>query len=300
VVAIVLGAAVIAGAVLGFAFSPPAGVAGPEPLGRHASSGAVQISYPSGWRQRPVPAWFSLPLTDAVALGPAARGGVLVVGRAPGADAGLLPAQLLASSSSAPTGAEVTIAGRQFDRYLDVSLRGGHGPASVYAMSTTQGLVLGVCVPQGRSPSLLGSCERSLATLTLSQGRVLAPAPIPSYASQFDRAIGRLVDVRAQLASNLAKATVARAQATAAYALAGAHLRAASALMSVNAGSAATANEAIIAALQGVSGAYRHVGDAALKNNRGLYDRARTSVRTADGVLTAALGRLATFGYTTG
>jgi hypothetical protein len=68
--------------------------------------------------------------------------------------------------------------------------------------------------------------------------------------------------------------------------------------MTVNAGSAATANEAIITALQGVSGAYRHMGDAALRHDRGLYDRARTSVRSADGALTAAFGQLATFGYT--
>ena len=62
--------------------------------------------------------------------------------------------------------------------------------ASVYAMPTTFGTVVGVCVAPGSG--FAASCERSLATLHVSSGSRLSPGPSQVYASGLDSAIKTL------------------------------------------------------------------------------------------------------------
>ena len=164
-------------------------------------------------------------------------------------------------------------------------------------MSTTAGVVLGVCVTRQAPPGLRSSCERSLATLRLSSGTALPPGPIPAYASKLNLTIERLNDVRASLGTRLVKASDAKAQAAAAYKLAAAHIAAAHSLEHLNIGPANTANSAVVAALDLSSAAYRALGQAASRQDPAGYGRARAMVQRAARAWKATYSRLEAFGY---
>jgi hypothetical protein len=222
---------------------------------------------------------------------------MLVVGRTVALDPELLPPGLLASLPSPPQGPVVTLGGNQYYRYLNLSPRGGQGSETVYAMSTTKGAVLGVCLTQGAPPGLLGSCEHSLATLRLTSGSVLPLGPIPAYASALNLAMSRLNAVRVRVGSQLLNAQAASTQASAAYALAAAHTAAASALQPLDAGPANAANSAVVAALKLNAAAYRALGRAASLQDQAAYSQARALVERATNAWKAAYSQLGPFGY---
>jgi hypothetical protein len=221
---------------------------------------------------------------------------MLLVGRTVSGDPQLLPHALLDSLSSVPAPQIVTLGSATVYRYLNLTPH-GQRTESIYAVSTTVGTILGICVAPAAQTSFIGSCERSLATLVLTSGTALPPGPLPGFASALDAAIRRLNGVNASVGSQLASATAAAAQAKAADALAVADAQAATTLLPLHAGPATGAKFAVVAALRLADKAYLALGRAASRQDPTGYRAARASVAQANTALTTAYSRLATFGY---
>lgn len=287
--AVALGSLIVAGS--GHRQSLPA-------LDRHVSAGVLQVSVPSSWRRRPPPAISHLGLADELAMAPAASGGgVLVLGRAATTEPDLLPQGLLASLPAAARPQIVRLARTSFYRYLNLSSRGAYASESIYAVPTTVGTVLGVCLPGKVDQGFTGSCERSLGTLRLASGTVLAPGPSPSYARALTAVIERLNTARHGVGSQLLAARTRRTQARAADELATAHTEAAAALVHLNAGSSSGPNSAMAAALKATGQAYGALGRAAAADNARHYRGASAALARATKTLNSAVARLSALGY---
>jgi hypothetical protein len=291
--------AIAAAAAVGFTVAHSGANRGAVPaLTGHASAGLLTLSVPSGWRRATSPVVAQLGLDDGIALSPAgSRGELLVIGRTVTPDPQLLPRALLASLASVPTPQTVSLGHATFYRYLNLWPRGGRSPESVYAMSTTFGTVLGVCISPKIRISFISGCERSLATLAVGAGEMLPPGPIPGYASALSLAIKQLNGVLTAAGSRLLTAAAAKTQARAANSLAAAYGQAAGTLSHLNAGPAGAANSALVAALALNQTAYRALARAASLQQSAPYSDARTSLRHAASAVTAAYSGLAAFGY---
>jgi hypothetical protein len=294
---------VVAAAVVGFliAHGSSAPVTSAPALDQHASAGLLQVSFPSGWQRRSPPGSPALALKDELALAPkGSAGGVLVIGRTDTTDRTLLPQSILAALSTAPTAQIVTLRGGQFDRYLDLAARGVSGRESVYALPTTVGTVLGVCLQGTGGTSFTSTCERIVGSIKLASGSVLGIGPSAGYASGLSAAITKLNADRSVPASQLRNARVPAAQATAAAALATAYLNAASSVTRLQAGTAQSANLAVAGALRSTGNAYTALGRAAAGSNATGYASATKSVTLAQNALSAAFSQLAKLGYAVG
>jgi hypothetical protein len=298
--AILAVAVVLAAAAVGFtvAHSGARGDA-TRALTGHASAGPLRLSVPSDWRHTSSPVVAQLGLADAITLAPAgSRGEILVIGHTVTSDPQLLPRALLASLPSTPTPQTVSLGPASFYRYLSLAPIGGDSPASVYAMSSTVGTVLGVCIAPKTRFGFTSSCEQLLATLRLSHGTALPPGPIPGYASALNRVIGQLNAARTTAGSRLLTAPAATAQAHAADALSAAYTQAAAAITHLDAGPAGAANSALSAALTRNAAGYRALGLAAALQDSAAYSLARGSLKQAAGALISAYSGLDAFGYT--
>jgi hypothetical protein len=289
---------VLLAAAIGFTVARRANHGGSSTaLDHHASAGLLALSFPSGWRRRSSTSPSPLGLGDEIVVAPSASSDeMLLVGRTATADPQLLPQALLASLPSVPAPQTVVLGGTRLYRYLNLTPR-GQPTEAVYAISTTVGTVLGVCVAPAVRIRFIHSCERSLGTLALASGKVLPPGPIQSYASTLNLTITQLNSVRANVGSRLRRATAGEAQADAAYALAAAHTRAASTLARMNAGPASAVNAAVVTALQRTGTAYLALGQAASRQSPTHYRNASASLRRASSALTVAYARLDVFGY---
>ena len=293
----VAAAVIVAAAALGFIVARSGSSGGAVPaLTGHTSAGPLRLSVPSDWRRETSPLAARLGLNDGIALSPSRSSDeMLVIGRTVTPDPQLLPRTLLASLPSTPQ--TVSLGRATVYRYLNLSPRGGQTPESVYAMSTTIGTVLGVCVAPKARISFISTCERSLATLAVDSGQALPPGPIPAYGSSLNAAIKLLNDVRTTAGTRLRTAPAAKAQAQAANALAGAYAQTAATLSRLDAGPASAANSAVVAALALNEAAYRALGRAASLQDSAAYSDARASLGRAANALTAAYSGLDAFGY---
>lgn len=274
---------------------------GPPRLGAHASSGLLRVSFPLSWRRIAPPSEAAVPLTDELALAPPTpAGAVLVVGRATASNPQLLPQSLLSAVAQLPPPTTITLGRTRLFRYSRVAIPRSGLSGSLYARSTSTGVVLAECLGRVISPSFLSACERSVATLSPSAGTTLPPGPIPAYASALNRTISQLNAARSRYGSQLRLAALARAQARAAYALAAAHTQAALALAHTTAGPAGPANLALVAALSQSAAAYQTLGRAASGHSLSGYALAREKVRRAAVIVTTAYTRLKPFGYAVG
>jgi hypothetical protein len=295
--------AVVVAAVVGFliAHGSSAPASSAPALDQHASAGLLQVSFPSGWQRRSPPGTPQLALKDELALAPkGSAGGVLVIGRTDTTDRTLLPQSILAALSSTPTAQIVSLRGAQFDRYLNLPARGVSGRESVYALPTTVGTVLGVCLQGSGGTSFASTCERIVGSIRLASGSVLGIGPSASYASGLSAAITQLNAARSAPASQLRNARVPATQATAAAALASAYVNAASAVTRLQAGTAQSANLAVASALRSTGNAYAALGHAAASSDATGYASATKSVTLAQSALSAAFSQLAKLGYAVG
>lgn len=294
-----LTASVIVAAALGFVLARSGSRAhAAPPLNAHESAGTLALSYPAAWKRAASPVASQLGLSDVIAVSPSASPGeMLIVGRTATADPQLLPKRLLASLPSTPAPQTVTLGHGALYRYSDLRPRGQQTPESVYAVPTTAGTVLGVCIAPPSDGSFTASCERSLATLELGSGSRLPVGPSPTYAAVLSRVAKQLNAVQARTGSQLVSARASKTQANAAYALGAAHTRAAATLSRVHAGPAGAANSAVVLALNSIGSAYRALGSAASRHDSSAYRAAGTSVKQATSALAAAYSRLGAFGY---
>jgi DNA polymerase III delta prime subunit len=289
-------------AALGFAVARlTGGNAAPAAPDRQASAGPVQISFPSSWQRQDVPRAEARGLVGGLAVGPATPGrGLLVIGtsRADRVDQ-LSQALRVALSDTSPANA-VTLGGLNYNVYQSPTAH-DRSAGSVYALPTTAGTVFGVCLTSGAPSGFNQSCQRVLATLRLTSGRILPPGQSETYASALNRALSKLNAARSKAASQLRVASSARAQAAAASDLAAAHTAAASTLSQLRtAGPAAPANSAVVAALRANASAYAALARAAVNNNAAGYSRASGAVSRATNSLQSALARLGSLGYQVG
>jgi serine/threonine protein kinase len=257
-----------------------------------ATAGSLEMSFPASWQQQTsVPTTPGLQLTSPLAVAsPATSGELLVGGASPGGPT-LLPASLISALPSAPHGEAVRLGAMDFYRYRDLQPSGAIGPEAVYALPTSAGTVVGVCVLPSSGASVVGvECERMLGSLKLTSGSALPLGPSQSYATALSRALATLNAVRAGAGAQLAKAGTAAAQATAAARLARAHEQAAAAVRAASPGPAEqTANAVIAAALARIAGGYSAMATAARGGNGSGYDSARQTVTAGTAALTSAL-----------
>jgi hypothetical protein len=268
-------------------------------LDRHATAGLLNVSFPSGWRRTSPPARPQLGLTDELAVAPAgASQGMLVIGRTTvTGNANLLPESLLATLPVAPKPQTVTVGKRNVYRYPNLHSGRTDEPESVYAVPTTVGNVVGVCLPQRAPASFASTCQQIFASLRLASGTLLPLGPSPSYASALNAVISRLNAVDARLGAQLRNAPDAEGQAKAADELGQAHAAAAAELVRVSAGPANGANTALVTALTLTAGAYRALGRAAAREDARGYGAATASLARATSALDSALAQLRTQGY---
>ena len=303
-------AAVVIVAVIGFvlarsSWGTDGGSGGSKPaLSGQASTTTFHVSYPADWRRLSAPPPGLLPsLGGPLALAPTGTAEELVIGTAPagGAPAGQLSAALRAALPSAPRAQIVSLGGRRFYRYLNLTPRGQGVTESVYLLSTTRGTIGAVCAAQKPRETLTATCERVLGTLQLTSGSVSAPAVDPGYALQLNAAMAKLNAARRALGPKLSAGSLpARAQA--AQQLAAAHGQAAlsAARLSPAGSGLQTANRALVSALGQTASGYRALGRAISHRNQAAYGSAERGIGSGARALDAAFALLRGLGYRIG
>jgi hypothetical protein len=292
---------VIAAAVVGFAIAPSSG-SSPHatPLAASASVGPIELSFPSGWRRQSRPRTPSVKLANELAVGPA-TGGVVAVGFATPTDATLLPSSLKSALPSRPTQQVISLGNAQVYRYPGLVVSGGSGGSgAAYALPTSVGTLVGMCLPTAGAANFLGQCEQVLGSLRLTSGRVLALGPSSSFAGELSGVIKQLNTAVGAGGSRLQSAGKPAAQVSAANDLAGAYARAARAIKGLRAGPATTAVAPLISALGRTGSAYTALGRAVAHNDARGYAAASRSIGTASTELAAAFSQLAKLGYVSG
>jgi predicted Ser/Thr protein kinase len=297
-VAIVTALVIAAG--VGFAVAHSSGGSTASALSGHAAAGPLEVSFPSSWQQQgSVPTTPGISLNGSLALAASSSGGELVIGSATPNGATLLPASLLSALPSAPHGEAVRLGELELYRYRNLQPTGAAVPETVYALGTSSGTVLGVCVPPASGAvAFTAQCEQVLGSLKLTSGSATALGLNQAYATALGSALSALNSARVSAGATLAKAGSASAQATAAATLAQAHAHAAAAVRAANPGPAEqAANAALAAALSRIAGGYSALASAARSGNTGGYDAARQTVDGGTAALTKAVGELRKLGY---
>jgi hypothetical protein len=304
-------AAVVIVAVIGFVLARSSRGTDGRPggskpaLSGQASTTAFHVSYPANWHRLSAPPGGLLPsLGGPLALAPiGGTGEELVIGTVPagGAPAGQLPAALRAALSSAPRAQIVSLGGRRFYRYLNLTPHGQGVTESVYLLGTTRGTIGAVCAAQKPSETFTATCERVLGTLQVTSGSVLAPAVDAGYALQLNTAMATLNAARRALGPKLSAGSLpARAQT--AQRLATAHAQAATSAMRLSPAGRGlqTANRAIVSALGQTASGYRALGRAISGRNQAAYGSAEREIGAGARALGAAFARLRGLGYRIG
>jgi ATPase family associated with various cellular activities (AAA) len=267
-------------------------------LARRVTAGPVVVSYPSSW-QMTAPAFLGgFALSHSVDLSPRhSHQQLLMLGTSAGPGDLLLPARMVAAPSHPVAGQMVRLGSMWFYRFPSVLLRRGQGRASVYALTTTAGVVLSICRPP--SVEFIAACERVLGALMLRPG-VHTLVSSPGYARSLSDVIARLDAVRLIASSELAAAQTTNAQARVEGRLASASAQAGSAIARLKAGPAWAANARLASALKMTAGAYAAMARAASQQDTVAYRAASASLAAATAATDSALGDLAQFGYRVG
>jgi hypothetical protein len=287
--------------IVGYLVAPArSGRAAPASFAHSASSAAVSLEYPSGFRlARVQPA---LRLSSAVIL---ARGGgvreIVAAGRTDATGPTLLPANLTSKLPRRPAAARVRLGTLQALRYDDLRPAGSSMALRVYAVATSAGVTDVVCAA---SPPALRAltplCERIAQTLRVRGARGLPIGPSARYAADLTRTLRDVSSGRSTAVARMR--TGARAvQATAAQAAARAYERAAHTLASMSVSPYDVgANAALASALASTQHGYERLAAAAHAGKRSRYAAARNSVGAAERAATRAIYRLGRLGYVVG
>lgn len=300
-------AAVVIVAVIGFGLArvsrgPDGGSGGSAPaLSRQAATKSFRVSYPAKWqRLSAAPAGLLPSLSEPLALASTGTGEELVIGTESAGEpsAGQLPVALRAAVSTAPRAQLVSLGGRRFYRYLNLTPHGQAVTESVYLLDTTNGTVGAVCAAQKPSESFTATCEQVLASLRLSSGNVVAPPVQAGYALGLNAAVVKLNAARRALGPALSTGSLA-SRAQAARQLAAAHARAAASTirLSPDGGGLTVANRALASALGRTASAYRALGQAITDRRQAAYRSAEGQIQASSRALDLAYGRLRGLGY---
>ena len=96
---------------------------------------------------------------------------MLIVGRTARPVGNILPGNLLATMSRAPTVQIVSLGREDFYRYVSLSRSRQSVSESVYVLPTSVGAIVGVCLAPRALPDVTSSCQRILGTVRLSSRR---------------------------------------------------------------------------------------------------------------------------------
>jgi hypothetical protein len=294
---LILAAAV---AVVGFAlarYGSSKSTASPPPLDRQASVANFKLNYPSGWSVRPSTVVPLVPLGDVITLGSdQSQDSRLVIGTQQTTAPGALPPRLAAALPPSTRPQVVSLGGRHFLRYLNLTPQGQNVAESIYALPTSAGTITAVCSAPTFTERFTGNCERILTTLKPTAGDVTSVTVDPGYALALNRILGPLNQTRRTDGPGL-RSTKVSDRVHAASALAKAHAEAATAASHISAGNVSAANQALVTALSQNASAYKALALAAAQQNVPAYGRAETALSGAGSGLDAAYEQLRRLGY---
>jgi hypothetical protein len=274
----------------------------PVALDHSATAAYFSVDYPSNWTRastRDVP---RVPLTGSVALIPTATGNAeLVIGTASGVDpenASSLPTGL---SSALPDAKPqiVTLGGASFYRFLNLSPPGQAVSESIYTLPTTIGTITAVCSDGTQSVSFTSSCERVLATIKMTNGKVLSLTADAGYALAVNRILGQLNSARTAEAGGL-RSSSASARERAATRVAAADDQAANAAHHITQTIVSLANISLEAALRLNATGYRALARATSRNSQTGYVAAQSEVSQSQTALNGVYAQLRGYGYKIG
>lgn len=300
----VAGATLALATGVGYAVAPtPSTVARPDGLPNSVANLRMEASFPPGWlRSATVPSTPVTKLGDPLALRAGGSNGALVIGTATSTSPTLLPATLLSALPHFPRSDAVGLGGKTFYRYRDIRPIGEIGLETVYALPTSSGIVLGICLLPERQAGLTErDCELILGSLKLTRARPIQPGPQSSYATTLGGTVSQLNESRMRLGRELARASTDTSQSHASAQLARAHDDAARSLRTATPGPGErAASTSIVAALEQTARGYEQMAASADVRDSGSYDRGRTNVNNATVELRRALSSLSRYGYNVG
>jgi hypothetical protein len=269
-------------------------------LPNSAANEAFEVSLPTGWRRSStLPSLPGLELTAPLPLRSSASGRELIVGGEQTTSTTLLPSDLLSILAAKPRPEAVRLGSTHFYRYRSLEPKDAVSAETVYAGSTTSGVLLGVCVLPRRSPAQAEAvCEQIMGSLKLLSATSMSLGPQPSYAAVLRSVLSQLNAARTTWGARLAHAKTTSAQATAAVQLADAHEHAATALRAVEAGPAERAvGASIVSALDHIALGYAAMVAGARAQDSEAFERGRTAAIDEARRLASAVSRLSGFGY---
>ena len=260
-----------------------------------ASTATLQIGLPAGWKRLPrTPGQPALGLRESIRVGPSARGPALTAGIVDVDDPSLLPAGRVELGRSKPE--VVSLGSLQALRHRRVAVRGSDGRWTLYAVPTSEGVVLMAC-PE-RSVAFAVRCERVAATLELLDISAAALGPDDAYARSLAAALSVLDRARRIDGRTLAKARTGAGQARAATALAGDHETSRLILERVDPGPAGRGiHRDLVGALRRLRTQYRRLASAARRGGPRRYRAAAREIEDAEATVDGALRRLRDAGY---
>jgi hypothetical protein len=300
---VVLVAAAVLAAVVGFLVG---GSGGEESTGApsvEASNAAMQVSVPEGWTRLPTaPTVPGLTLEEPVAFAADGntRGEAVVFGTV--ADEAnnptLLPNPLLQAAGGEPSGRDAVSLGPsdlQAYRYRNLRLEGLERGLTIFSVPTSTGVATVACLAGAEGAP---SCEGIANTLELTAGEPFPVGPSSDYAEAVGGAAAALSKAVDSGNRALRSADTPAAQARAAGNLQDAYQRAARTLRGLELSPADRGGNArLVAALGGVAEAYGRAAAAARNNNEAGFRRAGRSVQQAEQEAASALDGLRAAGY---
>jgi hypothetical protein len=310
-VPVIIAAAVLA-AIVGFLLGGGSGGSG-ETFADSASSGHLELSFPSGWQRLASPPAIpglasSEALSQPLALAPSSSASAgaaaqrLLAGEVPTSGPTLLPTGLTAALNGAlPRGEPVQLGTLQAYRYSGLSVRGLPGSLTLYAVPTANGVATVACLSSTSSPTsspLAAQCARIAATLKLNGTTAFGLAPSPQYAAALGHTFGALATAAATDTTHLRAASSAAAQAAAATQLAAAYSSASSALGRLTVSPAVRgANASLAGSLVAIGRDYAALAAAARAGDETAYAQAQRAIGSDRARVASALAALRQAGY---
>jgi protein kinase-like protein len=293
----ILAACVVGALAVGYLVAPSSKKTTPPPaLAQSASSGPVQLRFPSAWHESPSgPKVRGLKLSDDIAFTGAPAGAAVLAGMTDASGPTLLPKALRARLGKDPKHDSVRLGSVAAYRYKGLHAASPAQRLTLYAIPTTAGVATLACVgPAASSPD----CEAVATTLRLKGVKAFPLGPNARYAKALNTTITTLnahaLDGRRQLAKGRTRA----AQAKAATTLARAYRTAASALRSISVSPAdRVANDALVTALRKTSAAYAQLATAADHGKKATYAKAQAAVAAGERTVNTTIGAMRELGY---
>lgn len=298
------GVAALIAAVIGFMIAGSGGSSGGGGAPTQASANShLEAQFPEGWGELGSPPEIpGMTLADPVAVAPKGSDGApaVVFGQVKegAGNSTLLPAGFLDSlgldPGQVPKRAAVRLSREKLQAYRYENLRpkGLDQPVTVFASPTSEGVATIACIAPG------ADCEAIANTLKLNAGTPFPVGPSKEYAAALSKELGGLNSKVSSGRPALQKAKTGKAQGAAARKLAADYADAAKGLEGLKLSPAdRAANAQLTGALKETGAAYRKLGAAAIKGDRGAYGRAGKAVSTGEQALAGALRGLQAAGY---